>query len=388
MATVKRYTTKSGEVLWEVRYRTPERGTTRKRGFKTKRAAEDHATGVENDKLTGAYVAPSKARTTVGELGPGWLARQRGHLKPSAYKPLETTWRLRVEPRWGRIALGDIRPSSVQAWLSDLGAGDPENKVKPLGASVVIRTHQVFSGILADAVKDRMLASNPAAGMKLPRKGRKRPLYLTHEQVAALAEAAGEHEGLVLTLAYTGIRWGEMAALRVRDLDMLRRRITVHENAVEVGSRVHVGTTKGHKLRTVPVPAFLLPYLARQCEGKGRDDLVFPGEDGDHIPRPHTESGWLDKAVTKAKVPRATAHDLRHTAASLAVSAGANVKALQKMLGHASAAMTLDVYADLFDDDLDAVAIALDHARTSRSVSKVCPRGVHEGPQQPEKPAK
>jgi integrase len=52
-------------------------------------------------------------------------------------------------------------------------------------------------------------------------------------------------------------------------------------------------------------------------------------------------------------------HDLRHTAASLAVSAGANVKAVQRMLGHASAAMTLDVYADLFDDDLDAVAVAL-----------------------------
>lgn len=388
MATISKYQTSSGATLYEVRYRTPERGTTRKRGFKTKRAAEDYATSVENDKLTGTYVAPSKARTTVGALGPGWLSRQRGHLKPSAYRPLETTWRLRVEPRWGKVALGDIRPSAVQAWLSDLGAGDQDNGVKPLGASVVIRTHQVFSAILADAVKDRLLASNPAAGMKLPRKGRSRPLYLNHEQVSALAEASGEYEPLVLLLAYTGIRWGEMAALRVRDLDMLRRRVTVAENAVQVGATVHVGTTKGHKQRTVPLPAFLLPYLARQCEGKGRDDLVFPGEDGGHIQRPHTESGWLDKAVTKAKVPRATAHDLRHTAASLAVSAGANVKALQKMLGHASAAMTLDVYADLFDDDLDGVATALDHARTQKSVSKVCPRGVHDGPEQTQKPAK
>ena len=378
MATVKRYNTSAGEVLWEVRYRTPERGTTRKRGFATKRDAEAHATKVENDKLTGSYVAPSQARITVGELGPGWLARQRGHLKPSAYKPLETTWRIRVQPRWGRVALGDIRPSAIQRWLSDLGAGDEDNGIKPLGASVVQRTHQVFSGILSDAVKDRMLASNPAAGMKLPKKSRSRPLYLTHDQVGRLAEAAGEHEGLVLTLAYTGIRWGEMAGLRVRDLDMLRRRITVAENAVQVGSTVHVGTTKGHKQRTVPVPAFLLQYLARACEGKGRDDLVFPGEDGGYIVRPHTECGWLDKAVKSAKVPRATAHDLRHTAASLAVSAGANVKALQKMLGHASAAMTLDVYADLFDDDLDSVGTALDHARSRQSVSKACPRADSE----------
>ena len=76
-------------------------------------------------------------------------------------------------------------------------------------------------------------------------------------------------------------------------------------------------------------------------------------------------SGWFAKAVAEAKVPRLTPHDLRHTAASLAVSAGANVKAVQRMLGHASAAMTLDLYADLFDDDLEAVAIALDKARSA-----------------------
>lgn len=138
-----------------------------------------------------------------------------------------------------------------------------------------------------------MLASNPAAGMKLPRKGRKRPLYLTHEQVAALAEAAGEHEGLVLTLAYTGIRWGEMAALRVRDLDMLRRRITVHENAVEVGSRVHVGTTKGHKLRTVPVPAFLLPIWHGNARARAATIWCSPERTGTTSPaRIPNRDGW------------------------------------------------------------------------------------------------
>lgn len=84
-----------------------------------------------------------------------------------------------------------------------------------------------------------------------------------------------------------------------------------------------------------------------------------------------TGSGWFDKAVIRANVPRVTPHDLRHTAASLAVSAGANVKAVQKMLGHASAAMTLDVYADLFDDDLEVVATALSKARSKASVGKM-----------------
>jgi integrase len=95
---------------------------------------------------------------------------------------------------------------------------------------------------------------------------------------------------------------------------------------------------------------------------------LFPGGDDGHLRRPHAVSGWFAKAVAEAKVPRLTPHDLRHTAASLAVSAGANVKAVQRMLGHASAAMTLDLYADLFDDDLEAVAIALDKARSAAKV--------------------
>jgi integrase len=368
MATIEPYETKAGK-RYRVRYRTPDRGQTDKRGFKTKREAEAFAASVEVSKLRGEYVRPAAARVTIGELGPAWLNRQQGHLKPSSYRPLEATWRLRVEPRWGSVALGDIRPSAVQAWLADLGRGDEQTKA--LGATVVQRTHQVLSAVLADAVRDRMIVSNPAAGAKLPRKISKRPVYLTHGQVADLAAASRQYEGLVLLLAYTGLRWGEATGLRVRDLDMLRKRATVSENAVQVGSRIHVGTTKGHKQRTVPLPDFLLPHLAHQCKGRERGDLLFPGDDGGYLPRPHTSSGWFDKAVIEARVPRTTPHDLRHTTASLAVSAGANVKAVQRMLGHASAAMTLDIYADLFDDDLEAVATKLDQARSRESVGKM-----------------
>lgn len=165
------------------------------------------------------------------------------------------------------------------------------------------RAHYVLSSILADAVTDKLLASNPASGVKLPRKNRKRSVYLTHSQVAALAAASGEYEGLVLTLAYTGLRWGEVVGLRVRDLDMLRKRVTVSENAVKSGSKIHVGTPKSHKQRSVPLPEFLLPYLARQCEGKNRDDLLFGGEDRGHLKRPHPASAWFAKAVAASGVP-------------------------------------------------------------------------------------
>ncbi|MBJ8344824.1 site-specific integrase [Antrihabitans sp. YC2-6] len=372
MATIESYQTASGK-RYRVRYRDPDRRQTQKRGFTTKRDAQAYAATVEVSKLKGEYISPSDGRTTVGELGPAWLGRQ-AHLKPSAYAPVEVAWRLRVEPRWGTVQLADIRPSAVQQWIADLSRGN--DTTKPLGATVVIRTHGVLASILDTAVRDRLIPSNPARKLKLPRKQRKRPTYLTHEQVAALAHECGEHAALVLLLAYTGLRWGEATGMRVRDLDLLRRRATIDENAVAVGRQIIVGTTKGHKRRTVPLADFLVPYLARECENKTRDDLVFPGDDGRHMSRPHNVSGWFDRAVATADLPKVTPHDLRHTAASLAVSAGANVKALQKMLGHASAAMTLDVYADLFDDDLERVATALSEARSRANVAKMWPTGT------------
>lgn len=235
---------------------------------------------------------------------------------------------------------------------------------KPASATTVIRAHSVLAGILDRAVRDRKLAANKARDVEnLPRKTPKRKTYLTHEQVAAMAEAAGQWGTLVQLLAYCGLRWGEAVGLRVSDLDMLRRRVNVSRNAVQVGADIAVGTTKSNKPRSIPIPRFLIEELAEQVRGKERHDLVFPGPDGEYLRRPNSERGWFRAAARKAGAEELTPHDLRHTAASLAVSAGANVKAVQRMLGHESAALTLDVYADLFDDDLDSVADALDRAR-------------------------
>ncbi|WP_426735321.1 tyrosine-type recombinase/integrase [Glutamicibacter sp. 2E12] len=117
-------------------------------------------------------------------------------------------------------------------------------------------------------------------------------------------------------------------------------------------------------------PAFMVPAIGELCKSKHREDLVFPNPDGTylrHIDMRERKS-WFGSAVIDSGVPRVTPHDLRHTAASFAVSAGANVKVVQRMLGHSSAAMTLDVYAELFDDDLDGVAVALNEAVSRMNV--------------------
>ena len=88
--------------------------------FTTKREAQDFANTVEVAKLRGEYVAPSIGRTTIGELGPVWLARQKGHMRPSGHRAYESGWRTHVEPRWGNVRLTDVRHTDVQAWVSEL----------------------------------------------------------------------------------------------------------------------------------------------------------------------------------------------------------------------------------------------------------------------------
>jgi integrase len=172
---------------------------------------------------------------------------------------------------------------------------------KGAGATTVIRAQGVLSGILADAVKAKRLAANPCKGVEnLPRKTSKRHVYLSADDVHRLADESGEHRALVLLLAYCGLRWSEAIGLRVADVEFLRRRLSVSENAVQLGVWHAVGPTKGRKARSVPVPQFVLDELSVQCRGKASADLVFSGPDGGYLPRPKSSNGWFRKTVKRA----------------------------------------------------------------------------------------
>jgi integrase len=179
------------------------------------------------------------------------------------------------------------------------------------------------------------------------------------------------YDTLILFLSYTGLRFGEMAALRVSDLDLIRRRVHVGANLVEVSGRLQQDTPKSHRARSVPVPRFLVAALLHRVEGRRPDQPLFTTATGAPLRNSNFRHHVFDPAVKRAGLQPLTPHDLRDTAASLAVAAGANVKVVRRMLGHASAAMTLDIYAGLFDGDLDAVADRLDEAATRRGADSV-----------------
>jgi integrase len=131
-------------------------------------------------------------------------------------------------------------------------------------------------------------------------------MYLSADDVHRLAGESGDHGALVLLLAFCGLRWGEAIALRVRDVEFLRRRLMVSENAVQLGVNHAVGPTKGRIARSVPVPTLVLDELSQHCQDKASNALVFPGRDGRNLRRPKSTGGWFAAAVRRAKVQQVT----------------------------------------------------------------------------------
>lgn len=254
------------------------------------------------------------------------------------------------------MRLGDVTHAQVQRWLTGLH----------LAPASVRKVHRVLSMVLAYAVSDGRLAVNPAAGVSLPRVQAADKRFLNHRQVHELADACGkEYRLLVLFLAYTGLRWGEMAALRVGRVDFLRRRVLVSESVTPVKGVMTFGPTKGHERREVPLPRFLVGELAVHVAGRSPDELLFTGERGAVMRSQTFQRAALTRTAEALKIPGFHPHELRHTAASLAIASGADVKVVQQMLGHKSGTMTLDPYGHLFGDRLDVVADAMDSARAS-----------------------
>jgi len=210
-----------------------------------------------------------------------------------------------------------------------------------LSPGTVRQAHRVLSLILAEAVKDGRLSRNPASGVQLPRAVRSDPRFLTAVEVARLVEAAHPNGLSVAILAFCGLRLGELAALRVRRVNLLRCRMVVAESVTEVAGRAVWSLPKTNRTRTVPFPPSLALGLEALCQGKGPEDLLFTAPEGGVLRLGNWRRRVFDPACRAARLVDVTPHDLRHTAASLAIASGANVKAVQQMLGHASAAMTL-----------------------------------------------
>lgn len=354
---------------WLARWRDPT-GAQRKKSFRRKVDAERFLSDLQAEMHRGTYLDPAAGKMRFQTYAATWMAGL-GHLKPSTALRYREVARTHVVPKWGPWPLAQVARSDVAAWIGDLVG-------KGMSPGLVRKVYLVASMIFEAAVADHRIARNPTTGVRLPRQPRREPRFLTAGQLQQLVDAAGDNGLQVLVLALTGLRFGEFAALKVGRVDPVRNRLTVAESVSVVGSRLVWTTPKTHQVRSVPVPPALMRRIEQECRGRGADDLLFPAPKGGPLRLNNWRRRVFDPAVEGAGIVDLTPHDLRHTAASLAIAAGANVKAVQQMLGHASAAMTLDVYAGLFPDDLDAVGRSLDSLVPSQGVPQMCHKGPSE----------
>lgn len=353
MASIKRRELASGKIRWDVRYRPPGDHRERMKSFTTEREAKSFRAKVESDIDRGVFVDPLRQSMTVADWCDEWL-QGKTNLAPTTRERYEGILATHIRPAFGRTKLAALRHSKVQSWVAGLD----------LAPASVRKVHRVLSQALAYAVKDGRLGINPAAGVSLPRVEHAEKMFLSHGEVHDLADACGEeHRLVVLFLAYTGLRWGEMAALRIKRLDFLRRRATIAESVTPVKGKMTWGPTKGHERREVPLPRFLLDDLSAQVAGRDPEELVFVGLRGAPMRSQTFQRAALTEAAAGLGLDGFTPHMLRHTAASLAIASGADVKVVQTMLGHKSATLTLDLYGHLFGDRLDVVADAMEDAR-------------------------
>lgn len=351
-----------GPNRWRARYRGSD-GKERSKTFRRRVDAEQFLNSVEVDKLRGQWIDPRLGRTLFNEWSTRWLSSVV-HLKVKTRAGYEDLLRTHLRATFGRIALADITTTHVREWVAELvrRGGSP---------SRVRQAYFLLGAILNGAVEAGMIARSPCTNVKLPRAVPREMLYLTLDQVDRLAAAVPDrYRPLIYLLAFGGLRWGEAAALRRRRVDLDRRRIEVAESLAEVNSVLHFGLTKTNRVRWVVMPRVLSEMIELHLVyvGQDPDALVFTSPQGQPIRSGNFRRSVWVPACQAANMPKGLRiHDLRHTCATLLIAQGANVKAIQAHLGHASVQLTLDRYGHLYPDDMHRLADRFDAMYEARS---------------------
>jgi integrase len=354
---------------WRARYRDTA-GHAHSRLFKTKTDASAFLATIEADLLRGDWNDPRLTGVPLRVWAEQWF-ETTAHLKPKTRIEYEANLRNHVLPTFGDKPVGAIDALSVRQFVSALrGDGLEHGTVKKAKA--------VLSMVLGSAAEAGAIKANPCANIKIGRAARREMVFLTADEVEALADAIVEPYGtLVRFAAYTGLRAGEIAALRVGRLDMLRRRVEVAESlSIVPGQGLVFGPTKNYQRRTVPLPAFLADELAEHLASRGspgREALVFTSQQGAPLRQHHFYWRHFKPAVQRARLdvqPRF--HDLRHTCVALLIAEGAHHLTIMRRLGHSSIQVTLDTYGHLFpelEEDVTQRLDAVGRAARSRHAS-------------------
>ena len=340
------------------RWREVAGGPQKTQTFDRKIDAQRHLTAMNAALLHGSYVDPSAGKVRLKEYSLRWAEQQPW--RQSSRERIVSVLDKHIVPRFGALELRALKPTDVRSWVGEMS--------KTLAPSTVESYYRVLVAVMRSAVVDKLIHQSPCGpSIKLPRRQSTTSALvpLSVEQVQTIASAVPERlRALVLTSAGLGLRQGEACGLTRDRVDFLRRRVTIDRQLIcNAGEVPSLGPPKTPaSVRTVPLPDVVGEVLARHIAEYAVDTgaLLFTMDDQ----RPVRRASWghIFRAATDSVKIDATSHDLRHHAASLLISKGCSVKAVQSFLGHATAAETLDTYGHLWPDDDDKIRASIDGA--------------------------
>lgn len=333
--------------------------------FNVKREAERHALKVETAKDAGDTTRTLVKNTaTVAQVIAASMESARSKLKPRTFHSYELMYDKRILPKFGARRVSTITRADVQTWINALtGEG--------LAPATVHHCYVALQKVMKHALWDRQISYNPCAGIDLPKAhdiddGELPALAIAQvEATAAQLALFQPYDVLVRFMAYTGLRAGEVAGLRVRDIDLAAGHVSVRQTAQHIKGEWVYGTPKSRRsTRDVPLlDRKLIADLKRlkmQHPHSGDPDALFwpgrtPGShrvDYDRVWDVATfRRNYFKPALTRAELPAIRVHDLRHTAASLWLAAGFPPYQVSRWLGHASIVTTDTIYSQLYPTD-------------------------------------
>jgi integrase len=332
----------------------------RRRGFATKRLAEEAEAQIIAERAAGTYRKPSNA--TVGEYLEGWLETRRHDLRPTTWTGYRKVIATKIRPQLGHIRLVDLDTGTVESWYRHLlGAGGLGGR--SLSPKTVSNAAGVLAAALSDAVRLRAIRASPCSEARLPRRDRPEMNAWTAEEAREFLAAVKDHRLAPIWRLFlsTGLRRGEACGLRWQDVDLANATLSVVETRV-VADRVEVGPPKTRAgTRTIALDGgtveALRAWRARQATERlaagpaWRDlGLVVVDELG-RAPHPENVTRWWRDAIALTGARAIRLHDCRHSAASMALRAGTPVKVVSQRLGHSHIGVTLALYTHVTPQD-------------------------------------
>ena len=371
MADIQRRSTAKGAVRWDVRYRDETRAQ-RKRSFARKVDAQRFASSVETDLLRGDWIDPKRGQEEFALWADKWLATIADR-KPKTRESYESIVAKHLVPRFGPAPIAAIDYPMVLGFIAEL-------QQQGAAAKTIRNIRDVLRMVMRLAVRSGAIKTNPVVDISVARTHRPEMVFLEPDQIMDLAREVTapparyrrderrvtgypEYGLLIRFAAFTGLRAGELVALRASDIELSQRRVQVAMSASEAYGQLQFVATKTYERRSVPIPLSLIAEVAEHLARHHADDYVWQSPQGG----PFRYSNWFKRhfrpAVERAEIPdRTRFHDLRHSYAAMLIAQGAHPRAIMERMGHSTITVTLDNYGHLFpkldaalDDALDGM---------------------------------